>query len=116
MYQFNQVILKDGVLYDLYAHNDVEYHQLVLLQRYHKKVLQSLHDDLGHQGIDWHLMAQEMTKLDFLTAPISWKVLKQPWNCQKVTYFKNYRNSSQDMSVLMSLVSKFDKKVQNEVS
>ena len=71
MYQFNQVILKDGVLYDLYVHNDVEYHKLVLLQRYHKKVLQSLHDDLGHQGIDWHLMAQEMTKLDFLTAPIS---------------------------------------------
>ena len=52
MYQFHRLILKDGVLHRLYIHNDVEYHQLVLPQRYHKKVLQSLHNDLGHQGID----------------------------------------------------------------
>ena len=37
MYQFHQLILKDGVLHRLYIHNDVEYHQLVLPQRYHKK-------------------------------------------------------------------------------
>ena len=37
MYQFHQLILKDGVLHHLYIHNDVEYHQLVLPQRYHKK-------------------------------------------------------------------------------
>ena len=52
MYQFHQLILKDGALHRLYIHNDVEYHQLVLPQRYHKKILQSLHNDLGHQGID----------------------------------------------------------------
>ena len=52
MYQFHRLVLKDGVLHRLYIHNDVEYHQLVLPQRYHKKVLQSLHNDLGHQGID----------------------------------------------------------------
>ena len=52
MYQFHWLILKDGVLHRLYIHNDVEYHQLVLPQRYHKKVLQSLHNDLRHQGID----------------------------------------------------------------
>ena len=52
MYQFHWLILKDAVLHHLYIHNDVEYHQLVLPQRYHKKVLQSLHNDLGHQGID----------------------------------------------------------------
>ena len=39
MYQFHQLILKDGVLHCLYIHNDVEYHQLVLPQRYHKKIL-----------------------------------------------------------------------------
>ena len=27
-------------------------------------------------------------KLDFLKAPIFWKVLKQPWNHHKVTLFK----------------------------
>ena len=37
MYQFHWLILKDGVLHCLYIHNDVEYHQLVLPQRYHKK-------------------------------------------------------------------------------
>ena len=52
MYQFHWLILKDGVLHHLYIHNDVEYHQLVLPQRYHKKILQLLHNDLGHQGID----------------------------------------------------------------
>ena len=52
MYQFHWLILKDGVLHRLYIHNDVEYHQLVLPQRYHKKILQSLHNDHGHQGID----------------------------------------------------------------
>ena len=50
MYQFHRLILKEGVLHRLYIYNDVEYHQLVLPQRYHKKVLQSLHDNLGHQG------------------------------------------------------------------
>ena len=37
MYQFHRLILNDGVLHCLYIHNDVEYHQLVLPQRYHKK-------------------------------------------------------------------------------
>ena len=37
MYQFHRLILKDGVLHHLYIHNNVEYHQLVLPQRYHKK-------------------------------------------------------------------------------
>ena len=30
----------------------MEYHQLVLPQRYHRKVLMALHDHMGHQGID----------------------------------------------------------------
>ena len=52
LYQFHCLVLKDGVLHQLYIHNNIEYYQLVLPQCYHKKVLQSLHDDLGHQGID----------------------------------------------------------------
>ena len=39
MYQFHWLVLKDGVLHRLNIHNDVEYHQLVLPQWYHKKVL-----------------------------------------------------------------------------
>ena len=69
MYQFHQLILKDGVLHHLYIHNDVEYHQLVLPQRYHKKILQSLHNDLGLQGID--------RTLDLLRERVYWPTMTQ---------------------------------------
>ena len=72
MYQFHRLILKDGVLHRLYIHNDVEYHQLVLPQRYHKKVLQSLHNDLGHQGID--------RTLDLLRERVYWPSMTQNAN------------------------------------
>ena len=69
MYQFHRLFLKDGVLHHLYIHNDVEYHQLVLPQRYHKKILQSLHNDLGHQGID--------RTLDLLRERVYWPTMTQ---------------------------------------
>ena len=69
MYQFHRLILKDGVLHHLYIHNDVEYHQLVLPQRYHKKILQSLHNDLSHQGID--------RTLDLLRERVYWPTMTQ---------------------------------------
>ena len=50
--QWDRLILKQGVLHRLYIFNEVEYHQLVLPQRYHCKVITTLHDDMGHQGID----------------------------------------------------------------
>ena len=69
MYQFHRLILKDGVLHRLYIHNNVEYHQLVLPKRYHKKILQSLHNDLGHQGID--------RMLDLLRERVYWPTMTQ---------------------------------------
>ena len=69
MYQFHWLILKDGVLHHLYIHNDVEYHQLVLPERYHKKILQSLNNDLGHQGID--------RRLDLLRERVYWPTMTQ---------------------------------------
>ena len=72
MYQFHRLILKDGVLHRLYIHNDVEYHQLVLPQRYHKKILQLLHNDLGHQGID--------RMLDLLRERVYWPTMTQDAN------------------------------------
>ena len=50
--QWDRLILKQGVLHRLYIFNEMEYHQLVLPQRYHRKVLTALHDHVGHQGID----------------------------------------------------------------
>ena len=50
--QWDRLILKQGVLHRLYIFNEMEYHQLVLPQRYHCKVLTALHDHMGHQGID----------------------------------------------------------------
>ena len=50
--QWDRLILKQGVLHRLYIFNEMEYHQLILPQRYHRKVLTALHDHMGHQGID----------------------------------------------------------------
>ena len=45
--QWDRLILKQGVLHRLYIFNEMEYHQLVLPQRYHRKVLTALHDQHG---------------------------------------------------------------------
>ena len=50
--EWDRLILKQGVLHHLYIFNEIEYHQLVLPQWYHCKVLTALHDHMGHQGID----------------------------------------------------------------
>ena len=53
--QFDRLILKQGVLHCIYISNDVETHQLVLPLEYHQTILCMLHDDYGHQGLDWTL-------------------------------------------------------------
>ena len=71
--QFNRLTLKKGVLHQLYIHNDVEFHQMVLPIKYQAQVLQLLHDGQGHQGIErtialcqeqfyWNTMFQDVTK------------------------------------------------------
>ena len=50
--QWDRLILKQGVLHRLYIFKEIEYHQLVLPQRYHCKVLTALHDNMSHQGIN----------------------------------------------------------------
>ena len=50
--QFDRLVLKKGVLHQIYISNDVETHQLVLPLEYHETVLCMLHDDYGHQGLD----------------------------------------------------------------
>ena len=63
--------MKKGVLHQLYIHNDVECHQMVLPLKYQAQVFQLLHDGQGHQVIDrtialcqeqfyWNTMFQEM--------------------------------------------------------
>ena len=70
LYQFDRLILKEGVLHRLYIDQDMEFHQLVLPQRYYSKILKAVHDDMGHQALDrtlsllrervyWPTMAQD---------------------------------------------------------
>ena len=72
-YQLDRLVLKQGVLHHLYSHEDLEYHQLVLPQWFHSKILRSVHDDMGHQGLErtmellrervyWPTMAADATK------------------------------------------------------
>ena len=78
--QWDRLILKQGVLHRLYIFNEMEYHQLVLPQRYHRKVLTALHDHMGHQGID--------RTLDLLRERVYWPSMAkdaQDWvtNCRR---------------------------------
>ena len=69
--QWDRLILKQSVLHRLYIFNEMEYHQLVLPQRYHCKVLTALHDHMGHQGIDQMLDLWPRTlKVGLLTAVV----------------------------------------------
>ena len=51
-HQFERLTLKKEVLHRLYISEDMEYHQLVLPQRFHSKILRSVHNDMGHQGLE----------------------------------------------------------------
>ena len=78
--QWDRLILKQGVLHWLYIFNEMEYHQLVLPQRYHRKVLTALHDHMGQQGID--------RTLDLLRERVYWPSMAkdaQNWvtNCRR---------------------------------
>ena len=53
--QFDWLVLKQGELHQIYNIKDMETHQLVLPLKYHEAVLHMLHDDYGHQGLDWTL-------------------------------------------------------------
>ena len=50
--QWDRLILKQGVLHRLYIFNEIEYHQLILPQCFHRKILIALHDHMAHQGMD----------------------------------------------------------------
>ena len=54
--QFDPLVLKQGVLHEIYIINDVDTHQFVLPLKYHDAVLHILHDDYSHQGLD-HTLA-----------------------------------------------------------
>ena len=71
--QFDILTLKKGVLHQLYIHNDVEFHQMVLPIKFQTQILRLLHDGQGHQGIErtialcqerfyWNTMFQDVTK------------------------------------------------------
>ena len=51
-YQLDRLVLKQGVLHRLYINEDMEYHQLVLPQRLQGRVLRSVHNNMGHQGLE----------------------------------------------------------------
>ena len=77
--QWDRLILKQGILHRLYIFNEIEYHQLVLPQWYHRKVITALHDHMGHQGID--------RTLDLLRERVYWPSMAkdaQNWvtNCR----------------------------------
>ena len=53
--QFNHLVMKQGLLHQIYITNDVESHQLVLPRKYHQAVFCMLQDDYGQDRLDWTL-------------------------------------------------------------
>ena len=51
VFQWDRLVLKQGMLHRLH----IKYHQLGIPQKYHHKVLATLHNNMGHQGIDYTL-------------------------------------------------------------
>ena len=76
--QFDHLVLKQGVLHQIYIINDVETHQLVLPLKYHVAVLHMLHDDYGHQGLDWTLA---VVRERFYWSTMNHDVTKYATNC-----------------------------------
>ena len=52
LYEFDMLVLTDGVLYWKQQKDDQEVYQIVLPQEYHKTALQGLHDNARHLGIE----------------------------------------------------------------
>ena len=71
--QFNQLVMKQGFLHQVYITNDVESHQLVLPKECQQVMLDMLHNDHGHQGLNctlalvrerfyWSMIYQDVTE------------------------------------------------------
>ena len=82
--QFDRLTLKKGVLHWLYINNDVEYHQLILPDKYQAPVLTLLHDGQGHQGLEHTLvLCQERFYWNTMFQDVTNYVKTCPW-CQIV--------------------------------
>ena len=101
MYQFHRLILKDGVLHRLYIHNDVEYHQLVLPQRYHKKSPVTTQRS-RHQG--------DRQNVDLLRERVYWPTMTQDANlwvdqCRRCQVAKgDYNTLNQNLVILSPII------------
>ena len=51
--QFDQLVFIEGVLHRIYEENGSKYHQLILPIEYWAQAMVMLHDENGHQGVEW---------------------------------------------------------------
>ena len=87
MLQFNWLVLKQGVLHQIYITNDVESHQLVLPLEYHEAVVLMLDDDYGHQGLDWTLA---LVRERFYWSTMNHDATKYVTNCHQCYVAKDH--------------------------
>ena len=67
--------------------SDVETHQLVLPLKYHETVLHMLHDDYGHQGLDWTLA---LVRERFYCSTVNHDVAEYITNCHQCHVAKGH--------------------------
>ena len=51
--QFDRLVFIKGVLHRIYEENGSKYHQLILPIEYWAQAMVMLHDENGHQGVEW---------------------------------------------------------------
>ena len=51
--QFDRLVFIKGVLHRIYEKNGSKYHQLILPIEYWAQAMAMLHDENGHQGVEW---------------------------------------------------------------
>ena len=51
--QFDWLVFIKGVLHKIFEENGSKYHQLILPIEYQARAMAMLHDDNGHQGVEW---------------------------------------------------------------
>ena len=72
LHQFNQWVFCQGVLYRVYEQVGAMYHQLILPIEFRAQVMELLHNEQGHQGVEhmlqlvqkqfyWSILLQDVT-------------------------------------------------------
>ena len=105
MFQFDHLILKQGVLHQIYITSVVESHQLVFPRIYHEAMLCMLHNDYGLQRLDWALA---LVRERFHWGTMNHDVTEYVTNCHQCHVTKGHFTGPQTQQGLLDANNPLD--------